>query len=1083
MTFSKKIATLNINAINSDVKKGLLRDFVFNNDIDVLFLQEVAFENFCFISSHVAFVNISEDNKGTAILLRKNIEFSNVLMNPNGRITSIHIGKLNFINVYAHSGSKYRKERDLLFSQDIVSHISCEQSNIILGDFNCILLKQDSNGVVKNFCPALQNLVSDLQLRDVEKSVNKKTCFTFFRGESMSRLDRIYGTELFIRNVISFESLATPVSDHHALILKFEIENNSDVTVHGRGYWKINPSLLYDEDIKSGFKNVIREVRARNIYNENICQWWCHHLKPKAKAYFKTKSFEINSMITASKSFLYGCLKEITEKQREGVDISREISFVKSKLMEIEQSRLTNLKLKTSSECVLEDEKINMFQVSKRLTKSNSNQSFKLEINGKVTSHTKDIKTALENHFETLFAKDSEFNPGVDNVLNYIRKRLSNIDREKLTAPIEMAELELALKQASKKKSPGPDGLTYEFYVTFFDELKVDMLKFFNHYHSMPVSVKCFSEGIITLIPKKQESFTIHDKRPINMLNADYKLFTKILFNRLQPILDTIIENGQTACLAEKSCTTNLRILRNIMLKSNTTKTFKGAIVSIDLEKAFDRVDHVFLWAVLEKFGFPPEFIECIKRLYANASSKVLFNGFLTKAISVQSSVRQGCPLSMSLFILYIEPLIRMLSEGVRGCFIDNNFIKVVVYADDINIFIRDDSEFDTVLQLINYFSIYAKIKLNLNKSYYMRLNNCRTGPHLLKEADSLNILGVELHQNFVETVKSNYSKLIHTIKFLISIHSRRYLNIFQKTWILNYLVLSKLWYLAQVYPPDNSHIAELRTVCRNFLFKGVGLFRVNMNQLYLDIERGGLSLIDVEIKVKALFIKGILQPSQVAGRDNFMLSLQKSALLTRNTKEWIREATNVMLIKDITTCKQIYNFFISQRNITPKITIKFPNLHWEVFWQNMNKNFISSNEKHTLFLMFNDIIPSKEKLFKNRVAGTVNNLCVNCGNIDTTRHRVKLCLESKLIWEWILQTIKEKLKINLSDPEDILFRVINNDQHQSKVALWLTCLGISYNLQKNVKSVSKFKETIYELRWTNRLNYKKSFGRWINVL
>lgn len=203
--FSRKLASININAISSIVKKNLLKDFVWNNDIDFLFLQEVAFENFNFIPSHNAFVNISEDNKGTAILVRRNIETSDILLNPNGRISSIRIGGINFINIYAHSGSGYRKERDLLFSQDIIPHLSCDSPNVLLGDFNCILLKKDSNGTVKNISQGLKQLVDSLDLEDIGITINKKPHFTFFRGESMSRLDRVYGPKSFLDKVHSLK--------------------------------------------------------------------------------------------------------------------------------------------------------------------------------------------------------------------------------------------------------------------------------------------------------------------------------------------------------------------------------------------------------------------------------------------------------------------------------------------------------------------------------------------------------------------------------------------------------------------------------------------------------------------------------------------------------------------------------------------------------------------------------------------------------------------------------------------------------------------------------------------------------------
>lgn len=111
-----------------------------------------------------------------------------------------------------------------------------------------------------------------------------------------------------------------------------------------------------------------------------------------------------------------------------------------------------------------------------------------------------------------------------------------------LVRPIENVELETVLKEAAKKKTPGPDGLTYEFYLKFSEHLIDDLVVVFNKYLIEGVRPSMnFSKGIICLIPKKGNPYDIGNKRPISMLNADYKLFTKILANRLHPLLDKII--------------------------------------------------------------------------------------------------------------------------------------------------------------------------------------------------------------------------------------------------------------------------------------------------------------------------------------------------------------------------------------------------------------------------------------------------------------------------------------------------------------------------------------------------------------
>lgn len=89
MPLIRRISTGNLNAISCNIKKLLLRDYIWNNDVGVIFLQEVAIENFSFIQSHNALVNISDDGKGTAILIRKTLDFTDCVLNSNGRIVSV----------------------------------------------------------------------------------------------------------------------------------------------------------------------------------------------------------------------------------------------------------------------------------------------------------------------------------------------------------------------------------------------------------------------------------------------------------------------------------------------------------------------------------------------------------------------------------------------------------------------------------------------------------------------------------------------------------------------------------------------------------------------------------------------------------------------------------------------------------------------------------------------------------------------------------------------------------------------------------------------------------------------------------
>ncbi|CAF4259501.1 unnamed protein product, partial [Rotaria magnacalcarata] len=90
------------------------------------------------------------------------------------------------------------------------------------------------------------------------------------------------------------------------------------------------------------------------------------------------------------------------------------------------------------------------------------------------------------------------------------------------------------------------------------------------------------------------------------------------------------------------------------------------AIIQWDQEKAFDRINHVYLLETLKRLGFGSNFISWIKLLYLNATFKIKINNSITDPISFKSGIRQGCPLSGGLFVLCIEPLLHNIRRNAR---------------------------------------------------------------------------------------------------------------------------------------------------------------------------------------------------------------------------------------------------------------------------------------------------------------------------------------------------------------------------------------------------------------------------------
>lgn len=96
--------------------------------------------------------------------------------------------------------------------------------------------------------------------------------------------------------------------------------------------------------------------------------------------------------------------------------------------------------------------------------------------------------------------------------------------------------------------------------------------------------------------------------------------------------------------------------IRDVISYMNEEKR-SGYVISMDFEKAFDRVEHEFLFAILKRFGFGENFRKWIKILYKDAMSFIKCNGLLTDAFKITRYIRQGCPLSAQLYSLVAEPL------------------------------------------------------------------------------------------------------------------------------------------------------------------------------------------------------------------------------------------------------------------------------------------------------------------------------------------------------------------------------------------------------------------------------------------
>ena len=222
----------------------------------------------------------------------------------------------------------------------------------------------------------------------------------------------------------------------------------------------------------------------------------------------------------------------------------------------------------------------------------------------------------------------------------------------------------------------------------------------------------------------------LDDYRPITLLNTELKILARVLANRLQLVISDLIGPEQTFAVKGRSIQDNLHLIREVLegIEDDT----EAALISLDLSKAFDRVDHQFLATVLETAGFEPEFRRWIRMMYHNTQAVVQVNGRRSRAFAIDRSVRQGCPLSPLLYVLALEPLLRRLRDeetnpAPRGVpFAGPLTARVSAFADDIPVFVSRHLDIKAVKEAVVEYERIAGAKVNFDKSEGLRLGAWR---------------------------------------------------------------------------------------------------------------------------------------------------------------------------------------------------------------------------------------------------------------------------------------------------------------------------------------------------------------------
>ena len=548
--------------------------------------------------------------------------------------------------------------------------------------------------------------------------------------------------------MVKCEILPCFFSDHDSVDLVFDVEN---VFSHGPGVWKLNLELLQDSDFCEKIVQMISKLVDYQRCFPSLHEWWDFSkssFKDIAQVFSKNKQTRLNRDRVNATNLLIKAKRDLVAGDESA---KLRIEHLENDLLAISRAQNEAVKICSRAQWLEDGEKPTKYFFSLESTRAEKNL-IRVIYNSEGTEVVTqpDIEAAHCDFYRKLYSCDPVDLKIQQDLLSKVQISLSDQDSGLYENVLSADEISHAVRGLSKGKTPGSEGLPVEFYVKFWDQLCPILLQIYQFSFDQGFLSTSMQGSVTRLIFKKDDPENLKNWRPISLLNVDYKILSKALTNRLSKVLTSIVGEDQTCSVPNRTIFDNLTLFRDTLNYIDLTNE-TGILVSLDQEKAFDRVDRSFLSNVLRRFGFGSVFERWISVLYHDAAMRILVNGFLTDQIPLERGVRQGNPLSPLLYILCAEVLaFNIRSETtIRGFLLpgaQGQQFKMRQYADDSMCFVKDLYSLSVLFSILKRYELGTGAKLNYSKTEAMWLGawrSCLDKPLGLTWVVKMKILGV----------------------------------------------------------------------------------------------------------------------------------------------------------------------------------------------------------------------------------------------------------------------------------------------------------------------------------------------------
>ena len=874
------IGTLNSRGMNSNKIRGL-ENLVKRQHLSILYLQETHDKKKTMIDNLGKALNIdvyicrgTQSARGVIIGINKraNIRVLREVYNDNnGNILALECEfddcYFMLINYYASSNA-VEQVQNLKKIRYICKNVKNYQI-ILGGDFNSVESRDldrnstASNDAHKNVNIELKKIKEEHNLRDVFRTRHplcQKFIFRATYRNIKSRIDRIYVSSLIYDRIYHDDMLVFNHSDHDCYF--FDIKTKTagflDKNLKRENSWKYNEQILNDTIILNKFEEMWEEWLIRKVNYTSQTVFW-KHSKNKIISWLKKEGKKRVDIRKKEREILERRLKN--EIDNETCDSDNSITeLIKKQLALMDQEELKGQMVRSRVEWEdLGEKPTSYFYNLEKQNQQNKNISVLIDEDGKRVDKIEDIKEVACKFYEALYTSHPTDPDSQQRVLNFINARVTDSDSERMQELVSESEVFKIVKNIKKNKSPGSDGLTIEFYIQTWHIIGRELTETINNTilgDSLPNS---WNEGVVTLIYKdKGDAEEIKNYRPITFLNVDYKIMTRILDFKIKPVLPYLIHVDQACGIKGRNITDQLITLQET-IETFEQKNKNLIITSLDMEKAYDLINHDYLYNALQRYGFPPLIINWIKNICSNRSSCLKINSSFTRKFNLTRSCRQGDPCSTSLYLLALEPLAEMFRQSVRiypPNLPNSGFKTVIQYADDTSVLSRYPESFNEIINIVSIFEKGAGARLNKNKTEVLIIGdqnklNMRYIPEQ-NRVTCTKLLGMHVGENAME---KNFIMVKSKIQKDVDKWKNRPMTIEGKVLLIKSVMVPKLQYIMRVKPFRDEHLKQFDRMFSNFIWDPGGV-EVAYSILQNQIEDGGRNAPNLSNIQKALLLE-----------------------------------------------------------------------------------------------------------------------------------------------------------------------------------------------------------------------------------